>query len=242
MISLEKFINKYTGSRVGVPWGYVGQCVSLVQRYLNECLGYEMHPRGNAKDWINTLKNEGIAQVVSGTSQRGDIIVYGSSYGGGYGHIGIAVGNGNIFDQNNTSHNNGCAGQMKLFGTYTIMRPYRKPPYDQAGEKVDQILHKGSKVKFNGTFYVNSINKNNNTFVSNTLIGGNPTRDYHHIPSGPFEEIGGNNKIDQVLYAGSIVRNNTTYEVQDISVKTNSAKLNINGRTVWIKSTYLLEV
>ena len=242
MISLESFISKYTGKKVDVPWGYAGQCVSLVQRYLNECLAYEMHPRGNAKDWVNTLINEGIAQKVNGTPQRGDILVYGSSYGSGYGHIGIAVGDGNIFDQNNTSHNGGLAGKMRLFGTYSIMRPYRKPPYDGSGEKVDQILHKGSKVKFNGTFYVNSVRARDNTFVSNTLIGGNPTREYHHIPSGPFEEVGGNNRIDQVLYAGSIVKNDNVYVVQQIDIPTDSAMLNIDGRNVWIKSKYLLEV
>ena len=60
MISLNSFINKYKGKQVSVPWGYKGQCVSLVQRYLNECLGYNMYPRGNAKDYINSLSNEGI--------------------------------------------------------------------------------------------------------------------------------------------------------------------------------------
>lgn len=134
MISLEKFVEKYKGQRVDVPWGYKGQCVSLVQRYLNECLGYDLHPRGNAKDWVNTLINEGIAYQVSGTAQRGDIIVYGSNYGGGYGHIAIALGNGKMFDQNNTSHDNGCAGITNIFGRYTIMRTYRQAPSEDKPE------------------------------------------------------------------------------------------------------------
>lgn len=245
MISLEKFISKYTGSRAGVPWGYTGQCVSLVQRYLNECLGFDMHPRGNAKDWVNTLINEGIAQKVNGTPQRGDIIVYGSSYGGGYGHVGIAVGNGNIFDQNNSSHNSGAAGQMRLFGTYTIMRPYKKPIYDQpVYNKADQILYPGSKVRFNGIFRVDAIDVKNNLFGSNALTGAR-TKSYHWIPSGPFTEVnsqGDSSSQDQILYVGDLVKNDTIYNVEAISIRTNSAKLNINGRMVWIFSKYLYEV
>ena len=243
MISLNTFVNKWKGKRADVPWGFRGQCVSLVQRYLNECLGYEMHPRGNAKAWVDTLKNEGIARAVSGPAQAGDIIVYGSAYGGGYGHIAVALGNGKMFDQNNTSHDNGAAGITNIFGSYTIMRPYKKPPVDNPGEAVDQILHKGSKVKFDGVFTVNRINAKNNTFCSYQLIGGNPTKDYHWIPSGPFVEVaGGNNKVDQVLYVGSKVRNDNTYIVQQTDIPTDSAKLVINGRTVWIKCSCLREI
>ena len=36
--------------------------------------------------------------------------------------------------------------------------------------------------------------------------------------------------------------NKNIYEVKDIDIDTNSAKININGRDVWIKSTYLYEV
>lgn len=245
MISLEKFIANYTGKRVGVPWGYVGQCVSLVQRYLNECLGYDMHARGNAKDWVNTLRNEGIAQAVGGTPQRGDIIVYGTAYGGGYGHLGIAVGNGNIFDQNNTSHNNGAAGQMRLFGTYTIMRPYKKPPYDTNTNtgNADQYLYPGSKVRFDGVFRVDAIDKNN-LFGCKTLTGA-ITQPYHWLPATPFTEVDSNGNAtgqDQILYVGSYVKNDNIYNVEAISVKTNSVKLNINGRAVWVFAKYLYEV
>lgn len=241
MISLNSFVNKYKGTQVGVPWGYRGQCVSLVQRYLNECLGYDMHPRGNAKDWVSRLQTEGIAKPVNGLPKAGDIIVYGSNYGGGYGHIAVALSSNQMFDQNNSAHDNGRAGTYKIFGRYTIMRPYRTAPSDSK-EKVDQILHKGSHVKFNGTFYVNRVNGKNNTFVSNTLIGGNPTHDYHWIPSNDFTECGGNNKVDQILYPGSIVKNDHTYEVKNIDIPTNSAMLNLNSKNVWVKSTYLLEV
>lgn len=125
MISLNSFVNKYKGKQASVPWGYKGQCVSLVQRYLNECLGYVMHPRGNAKDYINTLINEGIAKKVTGTPKAGDILVWGSSQGGGYGHIAIAINSSEMFDQNNSSHDNCKAGIGNIFSGYTIMRPVK---------------------------------------------------------------------------------------------------------------------
>ena len=54
-ISLEKFIERTKGTRVDVPWksdGHLkGQCVSLVQQYLLQCLEQPSKPRGNAKDW-----------------------------------------------------------------------------------------------------------------------------------------------------------------------------------------------
>ena len=242
MISLNAFVNKYNGTRVGVPWGYVGQCVSLAQRYLNECLGYDMHPRGNAKDWVNTLQSEGIARPVNGPAQAGDLIVYGSGYGGGYGHIAIALGNGKMFDQNNSSHDGGRAGITNIFGTYTIMRPYRQAPSD-SGEKVDQILHKGSRVQFDGVFTVNRIDVKNNTFCSYQLIGGNPSQSYHWMPSGPFTEVaGGNNPVDQILRVGSRVKNDNTYTVQNIDKPTDAVELIIDGRIVWVKASCLKEV
>jgi len=132
LISLEKFIKDNTGKRLAVPWGYKGECVSLAQVYLHDCLGYAYKARGNAKNWVNTLKSAGIAKKATGKPQRGDIIVYGSSYGGGYGHLGVADGKGNMFDQNNTmgGRKDKSAGLIKIFGTYTIMRPVKKPPVD----------------------------------------------------------------------------------------------------------------
>ena len=43
-ISLKEFIDKTKGTKVDVPWGngkLKGQCVSLVQQYIHQCLGTE---------------------------------------------------------------------------------------------------------------------------------------------------------------------------------------------------------
>lgn len=104
----------------------------------------------------------------------------------------------------------------------------------------DQVLYKGSKVKFNGKFRVDYIAKGN-LFSSTALIGGKPSQPYHWLPANDFTEVGGTNKIDQVLYPGSVVSNNHIYTVQGIDARTDAAKLFLNGRTVWVKAKYLYE-
>ena len=101
-ISLDKFINKYVGKEVDVPWGYKGECVSLVQRYLNECFDQPLRARGNGKDIGNTLIRDGVGKAVT-KPRYGDIIVYGANMGGGYGHVAIYLNQNAIFDQNNGS-------------------------------------------------------------------------------------------------------------------------------------------
>ena len=125
-ISLEQFIRNTKGTRVDVPWGngvLKGQCVSLVQQYIGQCLEQPMKARGNAKDWIKSYVNEGLGSVV-GAPQKGDLIVYDAPYGGGYGHIAIYIEPNKMYDQNNGTHDNWCAGYSRIFnGVYTILRP-----------------------------------------------------------------------------------------------------------------------
>lgn len=87
--------------QVGNPGSgsFPGQCVSLVQQYLDKVYGIPYVPRGNAKDWPTNPDVLSYFDIVT-TLQVGDIIVYGADYGGGYGHIGTAIGNNQILDQN----------------------------------------------------------------------------------------------------------------------------------------------
>lgn len=105
-------------------------------------------------------------------------------------------------------------------------------------EKVDQILHIGSKVKFNGTFIVDRIDVKNNTFCNYSLIGGKPTKAYHWLPSGPFDNVNGKKYIKPL----DKVRNTHTYKVEKLDTKSDSAMLKIDGRICWIKCKYLKEV
>lgn len=88
---------------VGNPNGnsYKGQCVSLIQQYLYKVFGVPYKPRGNAKDWAsNPLPNILTKLGNNVPLQSGDILVYGSNYGGGYGHIGLIDINNKYYDQN----------------------------------------------------------------------------------------------------------------------------------------------
>ena len=79
---------------------YKGQCVSLIQQYLYQVFGMPFKARGNAKDWADNIP-EGFIKLSSNVAlKKGDILVYGSNYGGGYGHIGLIDVNGKFYDQN----------------------------------------------------------------------------------------------------------------------------------------------
>lgn len=80
---------------------YKGQCVSLIQQYLYRVFGKPFKAYGNAKDWANNYPKDYFKKLQVGVKlEPGDVLVYGASYGGGYGHIGIIGANGNFYDQN----------------------------------------------------------------------------------------------------------------------------------------------
>ena len=144
-ISLEKFIENTIGARVGVPWqpkggSLEGQCVSLIQQYIAQCLEQPAKARGNAKDWIKTYVNEGLGSVVT-TPQKGDILVFpkeGVIKGVAYGHIAVYVEPNKLYDQNNTRHDNGKAGYGQIFSNeYAILRPNAELVEDIKEEPVE---------------------------------------------------------------------------------------------------------
>ena len=125
-------------------------------------------------------------------------------------------------------------------GTNIIKGLNKKWKYlsNQKKENIDQILHVGSKVKFKGTYMVDKIDVKHNLWCNYSLIGGKPTKPYHWLPSTPFDNVNGSEYIKPL----DIVKNVHTYTVKAIDKKTASAKLVMNGRTVWIKYKYLKEV
>ena len=120
-------------------------------------------------------------------------------------------------------------------------------------EAVDQILHVGSKVKFDGIFMVDIIKRGTNLFGNTKLTGVNfntyfneMAKNYHWIPLDDFTEVdqyGSPIVHDDIVYGGtSYVINKNVYDVKQVDVRTNSAKLNLNGRDIWVFSTFLYEV
>jgi hypothetical protein len=122
-ISLDEFIAKTKGTQVALPNGeYKGQCVSLVQQYINQCLGQPATARGDAKTWITSYVNEGLGHTTS-DQKKGDILVF-PNEANGYGHIAIYIDANTLYDQNNTRHDKGLAGYGKIFSNdYVTLRP-----------------------------------------------------------------------------------------------------------------------
>ena len=127
-ISLEKFIENTKGTAVDVPFGethptsLIGQCVSLVQTYIQDCLEQPAQPRGNAADWIETYPAEGLGYIVD-SPRKGDLLVF-PHEAEGYGHIAIYVNEEALYDQNNLRHDNGLAGYGTIFSNdFVILRP-----------------------------------------------------------------------------------------------------------------------
>lgn len=126
-------------------------------------------------------------------------------------------------------------------------------PVNNQGELADQILHVGSKVRFDGVFKADIIKRGTNWFGNTKLTGvsyntyyNERAKDYHWIPLDDWKEVdvGGNtNGQDDIITGGvSYVKNDNIYEVKEIDIPTNSAKLTLNGHNIWVFSTYLYEV
>ena len=80
---------------------YKGQCVSLVQQYLYRVFSKPFKAYGNAKDWENNYPKDYFEKLgASSKLQKGDVLIYGANYGGGYGHMGLIDVNDKFYDQN----------------------------------------------------------------------------------------------------------------------------------------------
>lgn len=150
----------------------------------------------------------------------------------------------------NTNMINGLGGNWRT----TNQVPVEEPPIPPEPTGADQILYKGSKVKFDGVFKVDILKSplSSNLFGCCQLTGcslndykNENVKPYHWLPAEPFTECdsNGNATSDQVLSGGnSWAKNDNVYNVEDIDIPSNSAKLVINGREVWVFSKYLYEV
>ncbi len=171
---------------------------------------------------------------------------------------GIREARGHLFQHNHWTGKD-CPYDMRRSNPYSwdtfVNKVQEKLNGATAG--ADQILYKGSKVKFDGVFKADIVKKpySTNLFGCSKLTGisfneyyneNGEFRQYHWIPCNDFYEVtaeGSTEGQDDIIYGGqSYVKNDSIYEVKDIDVPTNSAKLNINGRDVWVYSTYLYEV
>ena len=123
----------------------------------------------------------------------------------------------------------------------------------EGNQALDQIIYPGSKVMFDGIFSVDIIKRGTNLFGNSKLTGvpystyyNEKAKNYHWIPLNDFTEVdqyGSPINQDDIVYGGeSYVINNNKYTVKEIDIPTNSAKLILNGKEIWIYSAFLKEV
>lgn len=182
---------------------YKGQCVSLIQQYLYLVFGIPFQAHGNAKDWAYNVP-AGFTKLSPNVAlQRGDILVYGSNYGGGYGHIGLIDVNMKYYDQNGIKAL-AVGYRDKPFGGYIcVLRPnnqaklglntsssftvrvdkaeaaVRCQPNSKSALAGTRILKRGNTFKAVGTVIGENVGSNNIWFKSakgNYVWSGGLTR------------------------------------------------------------------
>jgi len=112
-MTLNTYISTYNGKTLGYPEGsYVGECLSLVKQYMKEVFGFNPPPSGSNSAygyWSNFPKPLGdyfdkVANTDLGVPKRGDVVIWDTDAGAGFGHIAIFLeGDANRFtslDQN----------------------------------------------------------------------------------------------------------------------------------------------
>lgn len=93
-ISIKQFVEKWVGKRklYIAKNGY--QCVDVAKLFNEEVLGVNYGSIGHAKDYFYNLPDTSFDKIRSNGSNRpirGDIVIWDSSWGRGYGHIAICL-------------------------------------------------------------------------------------------------------------------------------------------------------
>jgi len=111
---VDRFINDYQGKTKGYPTdsSYSGECLSIVKLYIDGVFGITAPPSGsnsaygywaNFPNPLSTIFNK-IPNTLTNTPKKGDVPIWNTSVGGGFGHIDIFI-SGDVnaftgFDQN----------------------------------------------------------------------------------------------------------------------------------------------
>ena len=211
--------------------------------YITEALGLPSSILAGCGNVANMLKQPKLSVMLKyfdevKTGQQGDIAIWSEN------HIAIVDHGDYYFSQNP----NPCK-VMKI--TMKGVHYFRKKGTSKK-EKVDQILHIGSKCVFDGIFKVDILKTplGTNLFGCSQLTGcsvknykNGKCKSYDWIKANQFIECDkkGNPTKDQILTGGkSYVRNTHTYVVKDIVG--DSVILHISGYDSLIKAKYLREV
>lgn len=240
-MTYKQFVKKYNGKYTDFDGAYGYQCWDLAQRYITEVLNLPSSILSGCGLVSNMLKPPKLNVLLKyftevKTGQQGDIAIW------EYGHIAIVDHSDYYFSQNP----NPCRViQIKRKGVHFFRKKGQK-------EIVDQILHIGSKVQFNGIFKVDILKKplGSNLFGCTQLTGcsvknykNGKAKSYDWLKANDFTECDkkGNKTKDQILVGGkSYVKNGRVYEVK--SIQGDSVIIHVSGYDSLIKAKYLKEV
>lgn len=93
-MTIDAFVAKYLGQKVDYDGHYGGQCVDLYRQYVKEVLALPQSPpvpQGACWIW-QTAPDENylkISNTPTAVPERGDIVIWNSNVGKGYGHVAI---------------------------------------------------------------------------------------------------------------------------------------------------------
>ena len=179
-MTYQEFKKKYNGKYIDFDGYYGSQCWDLAQFYFKEVLNLPssiLSGCGNVKNMLIEPKlsvlKEYFDEVKTTEMKQGDVCIWSSNHIAIFDHWdGKSCW---YFSQNP----NKC--QVMVINMAGL-HAFRKKS-GASSEKVDQILHKGSKVQLTGTYTVKDINVKQNTALIN--IAG---KDYW-ISSTPLKEV-----------------------------------------------------
>ena len=93
-MTTDEFFTKYNYKPIDFDGAYGYQCVDLYRQYVKEVLGFPQAPpvTGAAGLWSNYDPKyyERISNTPTAIPKKGDILIWNTSAGGGYGHVAIA--------------------------------------------------------------------------------------------------------------------------------------------------------
>lgn len=147
MQALLEFIQKYYDKQnVGDTPENTGQCVGVIEVWLDNLNLNTPHLFGNAKDLLtdaDTSKFDVIQNTPDNFPLSGDIMVFGETYGGGVGHTGIVVAaDSNTFSLFQQNDPTGSKPSIKTYN-YTGVLGWLHPkvsvaPQDGLQQELDQ--------------------------------------------------------------------------------------------------------
>lgn len=243
-MTYKEFKKKYNGKYLDVdyyPKEQPYQCFDLAQAYITECLKLPASILAGCKLVKNMLQPPKLNVLLKyfdevNVPKQGDLAIF------EWNHICIFDSNTKMYFSQNP---NPCRViQITRPGVHYFRKKSQK-------EIIDQILHVGSKVMFDGIFKVDIIKKPiaSNLFGCTALTGckvkdykNGKAKSYDWIKANDFIECDkkGNKTKDQILNDKSYVKNTHVYTVKSISG--DSVMIHVSGYDSLIKAKYLREV